>query len=565
MADPQKIDAGIDPEELREIERQIDDITQKNRIDTGSIPMNPRRGELGFPLMVNLLMFIIAAGALLGVFIYFDREQNDIFRNGITYNSIEGQLLTALRNDASVNISSKEKELLDYRNQLLNLEAEYRMAIGSLDGTEKERYEEEYQKSKLAYQEQIRALNEERQLLQNDLQNRESEVMFASAPGQYSALSTEEEEAVTTLKIMNSGGEEERMRDAQIQSMYNQIQLSYNMENWDEVIRQSEALTSYLSVYPRDGIESAEQIGIDLFLSASLEKAARMELERLAMEIPAEEEEDPEKTAMAGELASLREQLDAANAALDAATEQLASLRLSLSNAQASQSAAELSSANDLAALRASHAMEIDRLNTGAFAERNLLEERIRLLEDRLNLSETERTALNQNLSSLAAGGAQSRELSAAEIAALQARIRELEGERTSLNRNLEDLRGEYNELYVLEQGERGPAAAYWALIAAYKSYEASPGALPDLKNFLGDGEPKNSFPEFNDMVVRMADEMLKAGNRDGIANVTHILEVTLRISDQETRRRYLEAMMMRYPNQREINAFITILLRHLS
>ncbi|MDR2608216.1 MAG: hypothetical protein LBC57_07470 [Treponema sp.] len=563
MADLQKIEAGINPEELREIERQIDDITQKNRIDTGSTPMNPLHGELGFPLTVNLLMLVIAAGALLGVFAYFNREQSDIFRNGVAYGSIESQLLKALRNDASSNISSKEKAIVDMRNRLLGLEETYRMAINSLDGEERERFEAEYQKNKLEYQEQIRLLNQERRILQDDLQSRENEVYLGSSSGQYSSLSTEEEAAVSTLKNMNSGSEEKRMRDAQIQSMYNQIQLSYNREEWEEVIRQSELLTSYLSGYPQEGIESAEQIGIDLFLSASLERAARMELERLNMQIPPAED-DEEKNAMAAELVFLREQLEAANAASAVATDQLAVLRFSLENAQAGQSAAALSSAADIASLRASHAAEIERLNSNAVIERTRLEERIRLLETRLNMSEEERAALNQNLSALATGGAQSRELSAAEIAALQTRIRELEGERVSLNRNLENLRSQYNELYILEQGERIPAAAYWALIAAYKSYEASDGTLPNLKNFLGDGEPKNSFPEFNNMVIRMADEILRTGNRDGIANVTHILEVTLRITDQDTRRRYLEAMKMRYPNQSEVNAFIDILLLHL-
>jgi hypothetical protein len=567
MADLQKIEAGINPEELREIERQIDDITQKNRIDTGSTPMNPLHGELGFPLAVNLLMLVIAAGALLGVFIYFNREQSDIFHNGVAYSSIEGQLLKVLRSDASSSISSKEKELVDIRNQLLSLEEEYRTAIDSLDGEERERYEAEYQKRRLEYQEQIRKLNRERQILQDDLHSRENEVYLASSSGQYSSLSTEEEAAVSVLKNMNSGSEEERMRDAQIQSMYNQIQLSYNREDWEEVIRQSELLTVYLSGYPQGGIESAEQIGIDLFLSASLERAARIELERLNMQIPPAEaavEDDDEKNAMAAELVFLREQVEAANAASAVATDQLAALRFSLENAQAGQSAAALSSAADIASLRASHAAEIERINSSAVIERTRLEERIRLLENRLNISEEERAALNQNLSALAAGGTQSREPGAAEIAALQTRIRELEGERVSLNRNLENLRGQYNELYILEQDERIPAAAYWALIAAYKSYEASGGTLPDLKNFLGDGEPKNSFPEFNNMVIRMADEILRAGNRDGIANVTHILEVTLRITDQQTRRRYLEAMKMRYPNQAEVNAFIDILLLHL-
>ncbi|MDR0656873.1 MAG: V-type ATPase subunit a family protein [Treponema sp.] len=563
MADLQKIEAGIDPEELREIERQIDDITQKHRIDTGSTPMNPLRGELGFPLTVNLLMLVIAAGALLGVFIYFNREQSNIFHNGVTYSSVEGRLLKTLRDDASSNISSKEKELVDIRNQLLNLEEEYRMVIDSLDGEERERYEAEYRKNRLEYQEQIRLLNRERQGLQDDLQSRENEVYLASSSGQYSSLSTEEEAAVSMLNNMSSGSEEKRMRDAQIQSMYNQIQLSYNREDWEEVIRQSELLTSYLSRYPQEGIESAEQIGIDLFLSASLERAARMELERLNTQIPPAEDDD-EKNAMAAELVLLREQLEAANAASAVAADQLAALRLSLENVQAGQSAAALSSAADIAALRTSHAAEIERINSGAVIERTRLEERIRLLENRLNMSEEERAALNENLSALATGGAQSRELSAAEIAALQTRIRELEGERVSLNRNLENLRSQYNDLYILEESERIPAAAYWALIAAYKSYESSEGALPDLKNFLGDGEPKNSFPEFNNMVIRMSDQILRAGNRDGIANVTHILEVTLRITDQETRRRYLEAMKMRYPNQSEVNAFIDILLLHL-
>ncbi|MDR1445424.1 MAG: hypothetical protein LBI90_00870 [Treponema sp.] len=566
MADLQKIEAGINPEELREIERQIDDITQKNRIDTGGIPMNPLHGELRFPLTVNLLVFAIVAGALLGVFIYFNREQNDIFRNGITYSSIEGRLLKTLRNDASSNITAKEKELVDIRNYLLGLEEEYRMSIGSLDGEEKERYEAAYQKDKLGYQEQIRLLNQERQILQDDLRSRENEVYLASSSGQYSSLNTEEEEAVSALKSMNSGSEEKRMRDAQIQGMYNQIQLSYDREDWEEVIRQSELLTGYLSEYPQEGIESAEQIGIDLFLSASLERAARMELERLMQIPPAEAvaEDDDEKNAMAVELALFRDQLEAANAASAVAADQLAVLRLSLENAQTGQSAATLASAAGIEALRASHAAEIERINSSAVIERTRLEERIRLLENRLSMSEEERAALNQDLSALAAGGAQGRELSAAEIAALQTRIRELEGERVSLNRNLENLHSQYNELYILEQGERIPAAAYWALIAAYKSYEASGGALPDLKNFLGGGEPQNSFPQFNNMVIRMADEILRVGNRDGIANVTHILEVTLRITDQETRRRYLEAMKMRYPNQSEVNAFIDILLLHL-
>ncbi|MDR3342319.1 MAG: hypothetical protein LBT14_05935 [Treponema sp.] len=155
-----------------------------------------------------------------------------------------------------------------------------------------------------------------------------------------------------------------------------------------------------------------------------------------------------------------------------------------------------------------------------------------------------------------------------------QARITQMEPEIAKLKQELAKteplqsqvagLNAEVARLTQESNKNREGAAAYQALIAAYTSYSRMPPQFSELEQFLERKESKTAFPGFTARVKIMTDDMIFAAHKEGVVNVMNILEVSLRIQNPETRKKYLENMKLRYPHEPNIRDFIDLLIKRL-
>jgi hypothetical protein len=140
-----------------------------------------------------------------------------------------------------------------------------------------------------------------------------------------------------------------------------------------------------------------------------------------------------------------------------------------------------------------------------------------------------------------------------------------LEAENQRLGRALEEISQTLASVSADADRDRGLADSYRALANVYSSYSRSQGRLPDLEEFLGTREIKTAFPGFSEQVLTLFNNQASAGYREGLFTVTEILDVSTRIRNDETRRRYLRAMESRYHNEPNIQAFLSILIRRFT
>ncbi|MFW6313881.1 MAG: hypothetical protein ACOC2N_08355, partial [Spirochaetota bacterium] len=114
------------PEERAQIEREIRSAVEENRISVGpeTFRVQPQRGGVGLPLLVNLVaLLVIAGGVYLLLQVFADREHNIASQTSAIV-SAEGRLLSALRVESEARLSEKESEIADIERRLAQVEAE---------------------------------------------------------------------------------------------------------------------------------------------------------------------------------------------------------------------------------------------------------------------------------------------------------------------------------------------------------------------------------------------------------------------------------------------------------
>ena len=505
---------GIDPEDLKDIQREIDTISLDDAVS--NLPeLRPAKHGFVFPLTVNILVVLMVIAVLVTVFLVFNREQNQIFQNGVSLQSVEGRILQELRNTAAENISSKDKEIQDVRNKLLALEQEHLRTIKGLEGPEREKAEENYRRTMEEYQGQIRTLSQERQGIQEELRSRETRIFLQEEQPDAQAAQDTNDEAYRTARR-----ELEELRRA----MGSKVSLE------DYVAAQKKAAESAAAYEAR--IASLET---ELITARQLpvSPAGRNE-EEFTAATPALQQEH------AAAIASLRQEHSAETASLR--REHTAATAAMTSSLRQEHSAA-------MAALQRDHAAEL--------AQR---QERISTLEDLIAGNEHTITELNSTIAGLKDSGAAPQ---SAEIAALTSRVEEMETANAALSRQREELQAAHDGIAAQEVNQRAAASSYQSLLSAYRLYDTSTGGMTELRNFLNKDAAAESFPRLLERIIRITEEDQAAGYREGVKSSISIIEVAMRLNDSETRRRYLMAMKTRYPIP-EIGALIDMLLERM-
>jgi hypothetical protein len=130
-----KAEIGIDADDRREIEREIDEVSKRNRMAFGSeaFVVNPRRKGFVFPLIVNLAALAITVASVFLLARAFGQKQLEGGSSESSVSSAEGILLQELKRDSESRIQEKDKSIADIRARISSLDRERSELAGSID------------------------------------------------------------------------------------------------------------------------------------------------------------------------------------------------------------------------------------------------------------------------------------------------------------------------------------------------------------------------------------------------------------------------------------------------
>jgi chromosome segregation ATPase len=661
LAERLAVEGFINPDDRREIETEIETLSRNNKFssDSGEAALKPLKRELLFPLIVNAVIVgfaVVFIGIVSQLFLHREDQRS---RLGNGFSSVEGQLLSQLREEVESQIMEKEREIFSIRESLASvdrdesllaqdLEARYRRYEAELNAAldqelnnerqrlsamglsgdeirsrlaaveqtaavsnretlkqfraeldaEQEAAAENFARLRTQYQENLRGLNEERRNLQGEFRQKEQKLRIGAAPvpaelDERQALAQEE------FTVLESQSQKEQMTEAHVLAMYSHLQESFSAGRFAEAETKARSMAEYLEQQAGSGaVERQHKLSVDIFIAQTLAQMARLRQEESAVPVSALEEvpPGPDLAAVSAAAAEIERARDAANqedfpAALNSYRAAGALLGLSEGNtavliegieamnrvsANAGGSRRQQSAAAEPLLSRGNQQLSagLYREALGSFSQLAVSyplasqhDEAVRNM-DQVFQAYVDYLAV-QSREVLAAQvvrtetGRQTEDQQAA-VVQLQSRIAVLEAENARLNRDLEAVRQNASASSEEIGRLRNSADAYQAIVTAYNGYARTNAGMSELETFLAVPQVGTAFPQFASRIKKMAEDMANAGHKEGISNVTYIMDVAFRIKTTETRQKYLQGMKTRYQNEPNITAFIDVLLQRL-
>ncbi|MDR1219330.1 MAG: hypothetical protein LBK73_06950 [Treponema sp.] len=674
-------DTGISADDTKEIEAQIAELALKNRIILKDDMGKPLKKEMAFPLVVNLTLFGVAAIVLFFLTQHFNQQENSIGQ-GRAFSSVEGELINQLREDSENIISGKEREIASVRHELNALELQRQRELADFDAQlesreaaflaqmrreleveqarftaqglseseinerlrnlERERVEQyqqrlaeernaiskDFEQRESQYHESIRALNDERRIVQTEIQRQQQ--IYLQMQETNAAVRQELEEALIDMRRMAEDQQRTANEEALIVGMFNKIQGDFQSMRFGDAITDANNLTRALQNMPGATARRAT----DSALAASLARMAQLELENQQRQnagaAPATGGALEAEQQANFRIAELQEALNAANrqaaereAALQAAeqrvvaeSQQLESQHTkNIANAVDSiRQAKRFADSNNAAAAmdayrQAGGHLGLSTAETAVFTSgietlsqhalidaiakqrlesdellnqtESVMRNRIVMLDvaltnlrkndadkqARITQLETENTQLrqqNQQLTSAADTASTNQNAASAAASQMQARITQLETENNRLKESERTLTYNLAAMTDNYNGIKPNSDAYMALARAYSVYKNDPNRLSNLERFLNGREVASVFPGFVDKMRSITDSLTVSVRKESLNAVSSIMETALRIQTPSTRKLYLEGMKVRYVNDAATANFIETLIKRL-
>jgi hypothetical protein len=609
--------AGISADDAKEIEAHIAELTRQHHIVMGSDMGKPIKKEMVFPIVANLSLFSIAAVVLIFFTRYSGQQESSVKRSS-AFSSVEGELLSQLKEDSESIISGKEQEITTIRRELTTLELQRQEELAAFDAQlalreamfreqmirefeaeqayfeaeglsqaeiderlrnleqerlaqyqrqladERSAIQQNFDQRERQYQDNIRALNDERRTVQAAIQQQEG--MLRLSQEQSAADRQALEQAMADMQRMSEMQQHAANEEAIIVGMFNKIQGDFQAEQFETAITDADNLTRILQNMPN----ASTRRDADIALAGSLARMARLEMENQRLtrsDLAAVALSAEQQAALEG--ANLR--ISELQAAFDEANRQFAEREAAFEEASL-RSAAELEETRIQYARNLANATTMQRLEYDeALATLKGENERLRQqnqqltggaagqsaaasqLQARIRQLETENERLRQQT------GAASTQLSS-----LQSRMNQLETENNKLKEseqtltyNLSAMTNNYNSI-------KPASDAYAALIRAYSVYKNDPERLSNLERFLNERGVSTVFPGLAEKVRNITDSLTVAARKEALSTVSSILETTLRIRAVSTRKLYLESMKVRYISDPVIVDFVDLLIKRL-
>jgi hypothetical protein len=113
-------DEGITAAERREIIASIDKVASRNRISVASGKSNvvPLKKGFVFPLVVNLLILVVTASALVALALIFRQRDQGVEAGGVAVTTAEGKLIQEIRRESDSKLLEKDKAITEIQDRL---------------------------------------------------------------------------------------------------------------------------------------------------------------------------------------------------------------------------------------------------------------------------------------------------------------------------------------------------------------------------------------------------------------------------------------------------------------
>lgn len=137
-------DSGISEEDRREIAERIETISLESRIEvtaeTFAFRGTRRSGVL--PFLANVVALVLIAAGVLGAYLVFQQRQAEISTAEGTFTTAEGLLIAELRRQTAEELGAKDRAMGDVRRQLTEVQIERDEVLAEIDVRVREREEE---------------------------------------------------------------------------------------------------------------------------------------------------------------------------------------------------------------------------------------------------------------------------------------------------------------------------------------------------------------------------------------------------------------------------------------
>jgi chromosome segregation ATPase len=137
-------DAEISEEDRNEILAQIETVVEKNQIPVTDelFKLHPKRKGALFPILLNIVTFLLVAGGVLFMFRFFQARQELLSVETRAYLSTEGKLIEELKKESEEAIAAKEQEISKIQNELAELDRQSRDLQQNMEESIRAREEE---------------------------------------------------------------------------------------------------------------------------------------------------------------------------------------------------------------------------------------------------------------------------------------------------------------------------------------------------------------------------------------------------------------------------------------
>ncbi|MFP4432136.1 MAG: hypothetical protein ACLFPV_12870 [Spirochaetaceae bacterium] len=137
-------ESGISEEDRKEISERIEAVARESRIEVtpALFSFKGTRKAATLPILANVVGLVLIVFGVLGAYYAFEQREAEISSSQGTFTTAEGRLIAELRRQTAEELSSKDEQMVQIQRKLTDVQLERDQILGEIDERVRRREEE---------------------------------------------------------------------------------------------------------------------------------------------------------------------------------------------------------------------------------------------------------------------------------------------------------------------------------------------------------------------------------------------------------------------------------------
>ncbi len=137
-------ESGISEEDRKEISERIEAVARESRIEVtpALFTFKGTRRTATLPILANVVGLVLIVLGVLGAYLAFQQREAEISSSQGTFTTAEGRLIAELRRQTEEELSSKDQQMVRVQRELTDVQVERDQILGEIDERVRQREEE---------------------------------------------------------------------------------------------------------------------------------------------------------------------------------------------------------------------------------------------------------------------------------------------------------------------------------------------------------------------------------------------------------------------------------------